>query len=281
MSESITVASLQFSAGQDIAENIERMGRWVAEAVAMEARWLVLPETWSLRVSADKHNYRYQQSVAFEAQLKEQMAQWAKQHQVVLFGGSIYTQGESEGKLRNTSFVYSDQGKLVGEYSKLHLFDLPAAKRFESEHVEAGSDLCVVEVDGWKVGLSICYDIRFPALFSKLRAYGAEVIVVPAAFTVPTGKAHWELLVRSRAVESQCYFIAVDQWGASGPGTECWGHSMTVDPWGDVCAQKERDDGIVLAELKKKKIETTRARMPLQEHALSMKNRNFRSPVES
>ncbi len=284
MSETVRIAAVQYSAASDVLENCRRIEPLIAQAAQEGARWVVLPEMWSLRVPSSGSDLRLQNAREHEAMLLQKISDWARRYSVVLVAGSIFRSARTAGKLRNSCMVFSPEGKELARYDKIHLFDLPSAGLLESKQVEAGDQLAIVELDGWRVGLCICYDIRFPKLFEQLRRAGAEIILVPSAFTAVTGKAHWELLARARAVENQCYVLAVNQWGEAGPGTACWGHTMAVDPWGEIIKQVEEGDAVMLCEMVRKKMENVRSRMPLQDHAravekLELQEFNFSRPI--
>ena len=173
----------------------------------------------------------------------------AKKHGVFMHGGSFYEKG-GDGKVYNTTVAFNRDGELIATYRKIHLFDIttPDGKDYkESDTVLAGSDIVTYQADDVTIGCSICYDMRFAELYLKLAAAGAQVIMMPAAFTLQTGKDHWDTLIRARAIETQCYAVAPAQWGAYPDGTggtrETWGHSMIVDPWGLVVARSSYGTG--------------------------------------
>ena len=179
-------------------------------------------------------------------------------------GGSVTERRDGREKLSNTCPVYDPHGELVGLYRKIHMFDVEVGGQVyrESEAEEPGEEPVVCEAEGWKLGLTVCYDLRFPELFRIEALEGAELITVPAAFTLFTGKDHWELLLRARAVENQLYVAASNQWGETAPGKSSYGRSLIVDPWGIVLAAAPDEDCVISAELDRARLERVRASLP-------------------
>jgi deaminated glutathione amidase len=257
----LRVAAVQLGAGADKAANIARVGELVARAAAAGARLVVLPEKWSgfgspeiLRACAE--DLESGESV-------EALCGWARQHEIHLVGGSI-TERAASGGLRNTSVVAGPSGDVLATYRKIHLFDVEVAGHVyrESDVEDPGEQIVTVDVEGWTVGLSICYDVRFPELYRILTLRGAKLLVVPAAFTLATGRDHWELLLRARAVENQCYLIGAGDFGEQPGGKRTYGRSMIVDPWGTVLSQAPDGDAVVLGELDMERVDSIRATLP-------------------
>lgn len=180
----------------------------------------------------------------------------------------------SKRKVRNAHIIIDNEGKVVAVYRKIHLFDisgpgLPTLR--ESSFTEAGDEMVACDTAAGRIGLTVCYDLRFPPLYQALAAAGADILAVPSAFTVPTGAAHWETLLRARAIENQCYVVAAAQTGKHNerPGRASWGHAMVVDPWGTVVAQAGdgHAPGIITAEINHEFLRSVRAKMPVREHA--------------
>jgi predicted amidohydrolase len=192
------------------------------------------------------------------------MSAWARRHGVTLVGGSITERREGREKLSNTSLVFDPDGECVAAYRKIHMFDVEVGGHVyrESEAEEPGEETVVCDVEGWKLGLSVCYDLRFPELYRILAVQGAELVTVPAAFTLYTGKDHWELLLRARAVENQCYVAAANEWGVHAEGKASYGRSTIVDPWGVVVAQAPDEDCVISAELDRAHMERVRSALP-------------------
>jgi predicted amidohydrolase len=257
----LPVAAVQLNAGTEKQANIDRAGQLVAQAAAAGARLVVLPEKWNgfgsskiLRACAEGLD---------DGESVAAMRDWAREHGIHLVGGSITERSES-GRLFNTSLVFDPRGELVATYRKIHLFDVEVGGHVyrESDVEDPGEEIATADVEGWTVGLSVCYDLRFPELYRILTLRGANVLVVPAAFTMATGRDHWELLLRARAVENQCYVIAAGDWGEHPGGRRTYGRSMIVDPWGVVIAQASDGDGVVTGVIETARVEEVRASLP-------------------
>jgi predicted amidohydrolase len=197
------------------------------------------------------------------------MAAWAKRHGVTLVGGSITERREGREKLSNTSVLFDPDGELVALYRKIHLFDVEVGGHVyrESEAEEPGGEPVVAHSEGWPIGLSVCYDVRFPELYRILALEGAELVTVPAHFTLHTGKDHWHVLLRARAIENQLYVAAAAQVGITGVGRPSYGRSVIVDPWGIVLAEAPDEETVITAEIDRARLADIRAKLP------SLKNR--------
>lgn len=277
MADLLRVACVQLKASGSKAETIERAGILIARAASAGADLVLLPEKWNGIGPAEV--LREVAETVEEGETVAAMRSWAREHGITLVGGSIAERREGHEKLSNTCFVFDQQGELVAEYRKIHMFDVEVGGHLyrESESEEPGDAPAVCEAEGWKLGLTICYDLRFPELYRALAVEGAEVMTIPAAFTLYTGKDHWELLVRARAVENQCYVLAADQWGTHPDGKAAYGRSMIVDPWGVVLAQAPDEDTVISAELDRARLEEIRRSLP------SLANRQpaaYRWPAE-
>jgi predicted amidohydrolase len=262
MSERIRVACVQLCAGPVKADNLATVERLVAEAAQAGAELVVLPEKWNAWGGADVLRANAERLEGGESVAA--LAGWARRHGITIVGGSITEEREGRERLSNTSSVFDADGELVAVYRKIHMFDVDVggvAYR-ESEAEEPGEETVVCAAGGWRVGLSVCYDLRFPELYRILALDGAELVTVPAAFTAFTGKDHWELLLRARAVENQCYVAAPNQWGTYAPGKASYGRSLIVDPWGVVLAQAPDEDCVIVAEIDRQRLERIRAELP-------------------
>ncbi len=189
----------------------------------------------------------------------------ARRHRMWIVAGSFHETGPDEQHTHNTSLVFDRDGALAATYRKIHLFDIDIPDRVayqESRTVAPGADCVTVGVDGVEVGLSICYDLRFPELYRRLAVAGAQVLLVPSAFTAHTGRDHWEVLLRARAIENQCYVVAAGQVGDHEPASRCYGRSMIIDPWGTVIAQVPDMVGIAVADLDLDRLRTIRQDVP-------------------
>jgi deaminated glutathione amidase len=262
MSDRLRVACVQFSSSQSKAENLERMEPLVARAAATGADVVLLPEKWNGIGSGD-----FMRDVAEQlegGETVEAMRGWSRRHGITLVGGSIAERREGREKLSNTCVVFDGEGEVVAVYRKIHMFDVEVGGHVyrESEAEEPGEGPVTCEVEGWQVGLTVCYDLRFPELYRILAVEGAELVTVPAAFTLYTGKDHWELLLRARAVENQCYVAAANQWGTQAEGKSSYGRSSIVDPWGVVLAQAADEDAVISAELDRMRLRRIRESLP-------------------
>ena len=230
---------------------------------------VVLPECCLLFGGHESQQLQYA-GIEDEGELKHALATLAQRYQVYMVAGTIPMRADDH-RVFSRSYLFSDTGVTLGSYDKLHLFDVDVAdgtKTYrESDTFHPGLRITVVDTPFGKVGLAICYDIRFPDLFRALRLAGAEIIVLPSAFTKVTGEAHWQVLLQARAIETQCYVLGAGQWGQHNQGSrETWGHSMIVDPWGKVIAERPEGLGWVQAEIDLQQIAKIRQQMPVLGH---------------
>jgi nitrilase len=270
-----TFAAVQMTSGPDVAANLDAAGHLVAAAAAGGAAVVLLPENFNFigRRDADKREV----AETFGAGPTQTfLRDAARRHRLWLIGGTQPLKGAAgDGRVTNTTLVYDPDGRMVARYDKIHLFDVdvpgkPGEKYRESAHVAPGADVVVVDTPAGRVGLSVCYDMRFPELYRRLSAAGAEILVVPAAFTVPTGRAHWETLLRARAIENLCYVVAAAQSGVHPNGRETYGDSLIADYWGRVLARLPRGTGVVAAPIDRAALARARADFPaLQNRVLS------------
>ena len=232
MPDRIRVACVQMTSRADKSANLEKAERLVAQAAATGADVVVLPEKWN--AIGDAAVYHATAEPLDGGESVAAMSGWARTHGITLVGGSIAERREGREKLSNTSLVFDPEGQLVATYRKIHLFDVEVGGVVyrESEAEEPGDEPVVAEVEDWSIGLSICYDIRFPELYRILTLEGAELVTVPAHFTTPTGKDHWHVLMRARAIENQLYVAAAAQIGETLPGKPAYGRSLIVGPVG-------------------------------------------------
>ncbi|MET0312350.1 MAG: carbon-nitrogen hydrolase family protein [Burkholderiaceae bacterium] len=244
------VAALQMVSTPGVEENLAAARRLLAGAAAGGAELAVLPEYFCVmgRTESDKLALR---EAAGVGPIQQFLAASAKEFGLWIAGGTLPIATADANRVRNTTFVYSPSGECVAQYDKIHLFRFDNGRESydESRVIESGSapvtfDLPARDGRTWRVGLSICYDLRFPELYRAHAAAGADLLLVPSAFTHTTGSAHWEVLLRARAVENLCYVLAAAQGGTHLNGRRTWGHSMLVDPWGQVLAQKDEGEGM-------------------------------------
>jgi deaminated glutathione amidase len=261
----VRVAAVQLNSRDDKAANIAAAETLIGRAAEGGARLVVLPELWTY-LGPEAGNAANAEPIP--GPTTELLAALARQHQITLHGGSFLEAAPEagDGRCYNTAVLLDAQGQLVVKYRKIHLFDadpLPGAAPYrESATVAPGSDVATATVDGLRLGLATCYDLRFPELFRALAQRGAEVLTLPAAFTLETGRDHWEVLVRARAIENGCFVIAPDQWGAHPPVRVKFGHSLIVDPWGTVLAQAPDGPGVIWADLDLERMAEVRHRLP-------------------
>ena len=267
MSDLLRVACVQMTSGPEKAANLEKAEKLVARAASTGADVVALPEKWNAIGEADTLHAAAEPLEGGET--VEAMAGWARGHGITLVGGSIAELRERHEKLSNTSIAFGPDGEVLGVYRKIHLFDVEVEGNVyrESEAEEPGEEPVVVRGEGWPIGLSVCYDIRFPELYRILALDGAELVTVPAAFTVPTGRDHWHVLMRARAIENQYYVAAPGQVGETRPGKPSYGRSLIVDPWGIVLAQAPDEETVISAELDRTRLQKIREKLP------SLKNR--------
>jgi nitrilase len=231
-----------------VEDNLATARRLVAQAAAAGAQLVVLPEYWAIMGKQETDKLAHAEQPG-SGPIQDGMAQMARQHGIWLIGGTLPLISGQEGKVLNTTLVYDPQGEPAGRYDKIHLFGFTrgAESYNESRTIVPGAQVRSIETPFGRVGLSICYDLRFPELY---RAMGdCALIVVPAAFTHTTGSAHWEVLLRARAIENQCYVLASAQGGLHPNGRRTWGHSMLIDPWGEVKAVLPEGEGVVSGEI--------------------------------
>ena len=262
MPDRIRVACVQMTSRRDKSANLESAERLVAQAASTGADVVVLPEKWN--AIGDSEVLHAAAEPLDGGESVAAMAEWSKRHGVTLVGGSITERREGREKLSNTSLVFDADGAIVATYRKIHLFDVEVGGVVyrESEAEEPGDEAVVARVEDWAVGLSVCYDVRFPELYRILALEGAELVTVPAHFTTPTGKDHWHVLLRARAIENQCYVAAAAQVGETLPGKPAYGRSLIADPWGLVVAQAQDEPTVVTAELDRAYLENIRAKLP-------------------
>jgi predicted amidohydrolase len=262
MADRLRVAAIQLNSGTEKADNIEKAERLVARAASTGADLVLLPEKWNAIGSAD--TLRRAAEPLEGGETVEAMRDWARTHGITIVGGSITEEREGREKLSNTSVVIDPSGDVVAAYRKIHMFDVEVGGQVyrESEAEEPGEETSLCDAEGWRVGLTVCYDLRFPELYRILVLQGAELVTVPAAFTLYTGKDHWELLLRARAVENQCYVLAANEWGGHEGGKQSYGRSSIVDPWGVVLAQAPDEDCVIAAEIDKARLEQVRHDLP-------------------
>jgi deaminated glutathione amidase len=262
-SRTLRVAAVQLTTGADVAPNLIAAERLVREGADRGARLVVLPEKWpSLDVTGSAP------AQGLDGPWLSAARDWARSLGIWLLAGSILESVSGETRAYNTSVLISPTGEDAASYRKIHLFDVEVGGHTyrESATAVAGASVATGLVDGVRVGLSICYDLRFPELYRALADRGADVLAVPSAFTETTGRAHWEVLLRARAIENQAVVIAANQVGQHANGTSSYGHSMIVDPWGTILAEASDGPGVVAADLDLDQFAEIRERLPALKH---------------
>jgi len=271
MPDKIRVACVQMTSRTDKAANLAQAERLVAQAAATGADVVLLPEKWNAIGDAALYHATAEPLDGGESVVA--MSSWARSLGITLVGGSIAERRDGREKLSNTSLVFDPEGEIVAVYRKIHLFDVEVGGVVyrESEAEEPGDEPVVAEGEDWRIGLSVCYDVRFPELYRILALEGAELVTVPAHFTTPTGKDHWHVLLRARAIENQLYVAAAAQIGETLPGKPAYGRSLIVDPWGLVVAQAPDEETVISAELDRAHLQSIRTKLP------SLANRQSRA----
>ncbi len=263
------IAAIQMCSSESVDENLQMAYRLIGEAAEQGAKLVALPEMFPL--ITDKNDWRLHARESFgQGKIQDFLAHTAQHYGVWLVGGTIPILNQQGDKVRAACLVYNELGVRVARYDKIHLFDvvLSATEYYrESDTVEAGENSVVVETPFGRLGLAICYDVRFPELFNELFKKGAEIIVLPSAFTVKTGEAHWHVLTRARAIDTFCYVLAPAQSGTHASGRKTYGHSVIIDPWGTIIAEcKEQKSGVIYADINLEEIYKVRKAIPIEDY---------------
>ena len=263
-------AAIQTVSTPDVTRNLAAADRLVAEAAAAGATWVALPEYFCLMGLRDDAKLEIAEADG-DGPIQRFLSDAARRHQITLVGGTLPIRAQAPGRVRNACCVYGPGGERIARYDKIHLFAFDNGKEAydEARVLEAGDTPVAFESGGWRAGLSICYDLRFPELYRGLMRPPCDVLFVPAAFTHTTGRAHWLLLLRARAVENQCYVVAPAQGGLHENGRRTFGHSVIVDPWGEVLSlalEGGDGEGFALADLARERIDQVRLQLPALRH---------------
>ena len=263
--KSFKVAAVQMASGPNVPANLSEARRLIEKAVDQGARLVVLPEYFPIMGLNDTDKLAVREQPG-RGVIQTFLSETAREHKIWLVGGSIPLVADVPDKMRNACLVYDDNGEQVARYDKIHLFNLELGNEHyhEGRTIEAGEQVVVVDSPFGRIGLAICYDLRFPELFRAMR--DVNIIVLPSAFTETTGKMHWEILVRARAIENLAYVVAAGQGGYHINGRETHGNSMIVDPWGRVLDRLPRGSGVVVAEINPAYHASLRASLPALSH---------------
>ncbi len=268
----VRVAAVQMTSGTDVEANLNAAAQLLATAAASGAELAVLPENFAY-LAADETGRLAIAESPDGGPVQSFLAEQARKHALWLIGGTTPIRGAENDRAYSASLLYDSDGERRARYDKIHLFDVgvPGADESYRESATAipGSVPVSYTAPFGRIGLAVCYDLRFPALFDRLGRLGLDILSLPAAFTVPTGEAHWHVLLRARAIESLCYVVAAAQCGEHAGGRRTFGHSLIVGPWGDVLAERAADPGVVTADLDIMRLESLRARFPVLEHRRS------------
>jgi len=269
------IAALQMVSTPDLDRNLAAARRLIAEAAGRGATLVGLPEYFCFMGANDRDKLAIAESPG-DGPIQQALSDAAREHGLWVMGGTLPMRSTDPDHAMNANCVYAPDGRLAARYDKMHLFryDNGRENYDEGRVLLAGDEPVTVEADGCRVGLSVCYDLRFPELYRRMTfADGqrpCDLLAVPAAFTYTTGRAHWELLLRARAVENQCYVIAPAQGGKHETGRRTWGHSMIVDPWGEILDVLPEGEGVVMAELDPARIAEVRTQLPALMHRRCM-----------
>ncbi len=262
-------AALQMTSAIDVAANLATAARLLAQAAAAGAKLAVLPENFAFmgRRETDRQAIAEQPG---DGPIQAFLSAQASTLGLMVVGGTIALRVPGESRAAAACLVYGADGALQARYDKIHLFDVDLPGRDEtyreSSGIAPGHEVVVIDTPVGRAGLSVCYDMRFPELYRRMSAQGAQLFIVPAAFTVPTGRAHWDLLLRARAVENLCYVVASGQWGQHENGRETWGHSQIIDSWGEQCSVLPEGEGCALADIDLEQQAALRSRFPALTH---------------
>jgi len=269
------LSAIQLNAKPSVEDNIQTISKQLAEITAndnSDEHLVVLPECCLFFGANDQAQLQLAKASqlaqkGFISTLQQALSKLAKQYQVYLVAGTIPILTAQGNKFTNTSCIFSPSGEILARYDKIHLFDVNVKdneKHYcESRYTESGDSPCLVKTPVANIGLTVCFDLRFPALYQTLNALGADIITVPSAFTRVTGKAHWQILLQARAIENQVYIVAAGQEGVHDNGRETWGHSMIISPWGEVLASLEQGEGHISTMFVPAEVKRIRTSMPL------------------
>ena len=262
------VAAIQMVSGADVDANLDEAARLISTAVSAGAEFVVLPENFAIMPTEDAGQLQVMERDG-DGPIQEFLSAQAHQNHIWLVGGSIPLVSSQPSKVRAACLLFNDRGERVARYDKLHLFDVRldnGEEYSDSLTIEPGESVVVVDSPIGRLGLTICYDLRFPEIFRQMLDQGAEIFSVPSAFTATTGKVHWEILLRARAIENLAYVIGAGQGGSHSSGRETYGDSIVIDPWGKVINRLARGPGIVTADIDRLCLEKLRRSLPSIEH---------------
>ncbi len=264
------IASLQLVSGADVATNLATTAKLLEQAAAEGARLAVLPENFAFMGRSERDVLAIRE-LEGSGPIQDFLAEQAQRHSLWIVAGTIPLLCDEEDKHRAACLLYDDSGLPVARYDKIHLFDVTVQSGKEEQYreshtIDGGNEVVVVDTPVGRLGLAVCYDLRFPELFRALARRGADIIALPAAFTAVTGAAHWHTLIRARAIENLCYLVSSAQGGRHPSGRETYGHSMIVDPWGVILEELQAGEGLISTELDREQQAATRRAFPVLDH---------------
>jgi deaminated glutathione amidase len=261
------IAAIQTVSTPRVDENLARAAALIAQAAEQGAKLVALPEYFCLMGHSDQDKLTIAEAPG-DGPIQRFVTEQARRHRLWIIAGTLPMHTPAADRAFNSSCVFGPDGAAIARYDKIHLFAYDNGReRYDEAAVLApGRKPVTFDAGGWKVGLSVCYDLRFPELYRSMMSPPCDLIVVPAAFTYTTGRAHWELLLRARAVENQCYVMASAQGGQHENGRRTFGHSMVIDPWGEVLVVREEGEGVVVADLQRERIAQVREQLPALAH---------------
>ncbi len=262
-------AAIQMASGPSVNSNLLEAEKLIAEAVKTGAKLVALPENFAMMGNKEKDKLAVKEIDGI-GPIQNFLATVAKKYSVWVVGGTIPIAGDNENKVRAACLIYNDLGERVARYDKLHLFDVmvPESEEVyrESDSIEQGQEILVLDSPFGKLGIAVCYDLRFPEFFRSMQEKGMDILIIPSAFTAKTGSAHWEVLLRARAIENLCYVIAPNQGGFHLNGRKTYGHSMIIDPWGVILDCYKMGAGFVSAEIDLERLGKVRNAFPVLNH---------------
>lgn len=268
----VKASVLQMTSGPDVMKNLTMAAELIKQAADQASKLVVLPEMFPIMGAEPQKKVQIAEAVN-KGPIQEFLKSQAKSNKIWIVGGTIPIQTADSSRVRSACFVYDGQGNTQARYDKLHLFDVCVTKDVEeykeSATIEPGESVTVIDTPIGRMGLCVCYDLRFPLLFQEFIRQGVEIIAVPTAFTVKTGQAHWEILTRTRCIDIQAYGLFSCQVGRHGPGKTTYGHSMIIDPWGEILGDLSSEPGIVTRDIDLEFLQQVRRDLPVLEHQRS------------
>lgn len=261
------VAVVQMVSSASVQKNLAEVEHFLIQAREQDIALVVLPENFAQMGLQDTDKLHIAEAIG-SGEIQNQISRWAKQYRLWIIAGTLPIKASAQ-RVKASSFVFDDKGLCVAHYDKIHLFDVRVSDNEahqESLSVERGGQLVVVDTPVGRIGLSVCYDLRFPELYRQLAIKGAQLFSIPSAFTLVTGSAHWEVLLRARAIENLCYVLAPNQGGEHENGRQTYGHSMIIEPWGNILACQKNGVGITTANIDLQRLMQLRKQFPCNDH---------------